>query len=126
MTDDGGAAGRQVVLSANPRSVAFALGALAIIGSFGPWARVDALITTVTINGTDGGRDGWVSLVLAGLALAAAAVRRFRVFGVLGLLVAATGLYDLVTLGSGVSPAWGLILVFVSGLGMIGVSWWAE
>lgn len=116
----------QLSIPATPQSVGIAACVFAIIGSFGPWARIDALITTITVNGTDGGRDGWVSLVLAGIAIGVAVVRRFRVFGVLGILVAGVGFYDLVTLDSGVSPAWGLFLVLVSGLGMIGVAFWAD
>jgi hypothetical protein len=40
--------------------------ALMLVGAFGPWARV---LDVQTINGTDGGRDGWVVVAAAVLAV---------------------------------------------------------
>lgn len=49
-----------------PKSFWWAWGSLLVmvVGAFGPWVKV----LDLTINGTDGGRDGWVILGVAGVA----------------------------------------------------------
>jgi hypothetical protein len=72
---------------------------LMVVGAFGPWVKVFGI---VTINGTDGGRDGWVVIgaaaVAALLLLIYAKARRkwLLVLPVLaGLAGAATAAYDI-------------------------------
>ena len=72
---------------------------LMVVGAFGPWVKVFGI---VTINGTDGGRDGWVVIgaaaVAALLLLIYAKARRkwLLVLPVLAALAgAATAAYDI-------------------------------
>jgi xanthine/uracil permease len=72
---------------------------LMVVGAFGPWVKV---LGVFTINGTDGGRDGWIVIgaaaVAAVLLLIYARARRkwLLVLPVLaGLVGAATAAYDI-------------------------------
>jgi hypothetical protein len=106
---------------------------LMVIGAFGPWVKVFGI---VTINGTDGGRDGWVVIGAAAVAalpllIYARAHRKWLlVFPVLaGLAGAATAAYDISDisrLGSGsvfgagdtFSTEWGIYLALVGSLSL--------
>lgn len=94
-----------------PKSFWWSVGSLVpmVVGAFGPWAKVTDL---VTINGTDGGRDGWFVLgaaVTAAVALLAfARFRRGWLFALpllAGLLSVAATAYDLNDLGNAASDA---------------------
>ena len=104
-----------------------------VIGAVGPWATVLGLIT---INGTDGGRDGWIVIgaaVFAAILLLAYSRRRRRwllVFPVLaGLAGAGTAGYDIVDIGrrfSGssfggsalVSIGWGIYVALIGSVSL--------
>jgi len=106
---------------------------LMVVGAFGPWVKVFGL---VTIDGTDGGRDGWVVIGAAAVAalplvIYAMAHRKWLlVFPVLaGLAGAATAAYDISDisrLGSGsvfggsetFSTGWGIYLALVGSLSL--------
>ena len=104
-----------------------------VVGAFGPWALfgpgsagLGSLIAdSVTINGTDGGRDGWLIIGAAAIAaIALLAFARFRRGWLLavpllaGLAAVATTAYDLNDLGRmastvellgfSVSAGWGI------------------
>jgi hypothetical protein len=92
-----------------------------VIGSLGPWAKVDTVFGTISVNGTSG--DGPLTIVAAGLVLAGflSSVWVLRWVGAIGALV--VGGYDLVNASSRFSDlnadnefarasvAWGLWLV---------------
>ncbi len=99
-----------------------AVAALVIaIGSLGPWAKVDTVFGTISVNGTSG--DGPLTIVAAGLVLAGflSSVWVLRWVGAIGAL--AVGGYDLINASSRFSDlnadnefahasvAWGLWLV---------------
>jgi hypothetical protein len=119
-----------------PRSVAAAaIGViLMIVGSFGPWAKV---LGTVTINGTDSGKDGWVTLVcgiIAAVFLLIVALARLRwlAIGALlaGLVAAATAAYDITDInrlgnGSVASTQWGIYLALIGSIIVVLASIWA-
>ena len=119
-----------------PRSVAAAsLGViLMIVGSFGPWAKV---LGTLTINGTDSGKDGWVTLVCGIIAavfmliVALAKMRWFAIGALLpGLVAAATAAYDITDInrlgnGSLASAQWGIYLALVGSIIVVLASIWA-
>lgn len=106
---------------------------LMVVGAFGPWVKV---LGVFTINGTDGGRDGWIVIgaaaVAAVLLLIYARARRkwLLVLPVLaGLVGAATAAYDISDisrLGSGsvfggsetFSTGWGIYLALVGSLSL--------
>ena len=91
------------------------------IGSLGPWAKVDTVFGTISVNGTSG--DGPLTIVAAGLVLAGflSSVWVLRWVGAIGAL--AVGGYDLINASSRFSDlnagnefahasvAWGLWLV---------------
>jgi hypothetical protein len=54
-------------ISSLPKAFLWSVGSLVVmvLGAVGPWAKVDGV---ATINGTDGGRDGWVVVGAAGVA----------------------------------------------------------
>ena len=95
--------------------------ALALVGSIGPWTTVFG----ISVAGTEG--DGVITLVCA--VLAAGTVRLTVNAGttprygtrwftiVLGLVIAAVSIIDIVDIGSvdAASPAWGIWLVLVAG-----------
>jgi hypothetical protein len=84
-----------------PKTLWWAVGSivLMLVGAFGPWAKV---LGIATVNGTDGGRDGWI---VVGAAVVAAAVifsfvrwpmRWLLALPILaGLAGAATAAYDI-------------------------------
>ena len=98
--------------------------ALMLIGAFGPWARV---LDVQTINGTGGGRDGWVVVAAAVLAVLLLLVyvkfrKRWLLVGSLlaGLVGAATAAYDIsdvqsvAVYGTSVAdPQWGIYLALI-------------
>ena len=110
--------------------------ALMVVGSFGPWAKVLGF----SINGTDGGNDGWFVVVIAVLAGAVFLWKRETTQagyaaiagGVLGASVAIydrTNLKDAAAesgqLGELVQVGWGLNLAMVASisLAIAGVVW---
>jgi uncharacterized membrane protein (UPF0136 family) len=117
-----------------PKSFWFATGSLVpmLVGAFGPWVTVAGI---VTIEGTDGGRDGW--LVVGAAAIAAVALvlyirsRRRWVIALpllAGLAGAATTGYDIsdingVASGNGllgglVNTEWGIYLALVGSISL--------
>lgn len=94
---------------------------LLAIGSIGPWATLGAL----SVSGTSNGRDGIVTLVLAGIAVLVLLFRSW-IWGVLiaGVLALATAVYDIVNINNmdngflTPSPGWGIILAAVSSLSL--------
>ena len=110
--------------------------ALMVIGSFGPWAKVLGL----SINGTDGGNDGWFVIAIAVVAGAVFLWQRETTQagyaaiagGVLGASVAIydrTNLKDAASengqLGELVEVGWGLNLAMIASisLAIAGVVW---
>jgi len=105
----------------SPRSPVFLWGVasvvLLVIGSLGPWASV----LSVELSGTSDGRDGILTLILAGVAALLIGLRVWR-WGVLvaGILALATTIYDIVDITgreAGIlepSVEWGLILAAVA------------
>jgi hypothetical protein len=103
-------------------SVAFML-----VGAFGPWARM----LSITIHGTDGGRDGWLVVGAAGCAAVVLVVqlrarRRWPATVALlaGCLSAATAAYDITDIngafgGDLVSAAWGIYLALVASVSLV-------
>lgn len=97
-----------------------------VIGAFGPWAS--ALGGAITINGTSGGRDGWLLLVAAVIAAlflvgyassgVASRLTGAAIFGVLGGIICIVDLVDISNrtanlFGEDVQvthPAWGIYL----------------
>jgi hypothetical protein len=107
---------------------------LMVVGAIGPWAKVLGIIT---INGTSGGRDGWVVIGAAGIALVGliivAATRR-RCFALIPLVAgaagAATAAYDITDInalyhGRVASAQWGIYLALVGSIGLLLSSIWA-
>ena len=108
--------------------------ALMVVGAFGPWVKVLGL---VTINGTDGGGDGWLVIGAAGVAavllLIYAKTRRKWLLvlpALAGLAGAATTAYDITDisrLSSGslfgasetFSAQWGIYLALAASLSLI-------
>jgi hypothetical protein len=105
--------------------------ALMVAGAFGPWARV---LDTITINGTDSGKDGWVVLGAAivaalGLALFTKLRRRWLLaFPLLGGLVGGgTSGYDLNDLGrfgSLASAQWGIYVALAGSIALVVTTLW--
>ena len=95
--------------------------AVMVIGAVGTWASASAFGVSVSINGTDGGRDGIVVIICAVLLVLAALVRN-RVTAVVGLLAAlgaaATCIYDMTDIQSkaGLSVGWGLWVALVASI----------
>jgi hypothetical protein len=115
-----------VAVATDTRSKTWArIGAVAAlvvaIGSLGPWAKVDTVFGTISVNGTSG--DGPLTIAAAGLVLAGflSSVWVLRWVGAIGAL--AVGGYDLINASSRFSDlnadnefarasvAWGLWLV---------------
>jgi hypothetical protein len=107
---------------------------LMVVGAIGPWAKVLGIIT---INGTSGGRDGWVVIGAAGIALVGliivAATRR-RWFALIPALAgaagAATAAYDITDIngfyqGGVASAQWGIYIALVGSVGLMLSSIWA-
>jgi len=102
---------------------AVSVAALAV-GSLGPWITLGA----ISVNGTGHGRDGTVTLVIAGLALIALAFRQWvwgvGICGLLGLIVAAVDIADINSrdsqfFGLSPQPGWGIILCALAGVSLI-------
>ena len=104
---------------------------LMVVGAVGPWAKV---LGVVTINGTTGGRDGWIVIVAAAVALlvliVVAATRR-RWLALIPLLAGAaagaTTAYDIVDInslyqGRVASAQWGIYLALAGSIGLMAAS----
>jgi len=107
---------------------------LMVIGAVGPWAKV---LNLITINGTDGGRDGWIVIgaaAFAAILLLVYSRRRKRWLLVLtvlaGLLGAGTAAYDTVDIGSRfsgssfggggvISVGWGLYVALIGSVSLV-------
>ena len=118
-----------------PRSV-IAAGVSVIVmvaGAFGPWAEV---LGVVTINGTTGGRDGWIvvgAAVVAVIVLLIVLATRRRWLALISLLAgmaaAATAGYDIGDInslynGQVASAQWGIYVALVGSIGLILSSIW--
>ena len=100
---------------------------LMIAGGFGPWAKV---LGVITIDGTDDGKDGWIVVAAAGVAIALLVVLAFtwrRWLALIpllaGLVAAATAGYDISdinSVGGGrlASAEWGLYLSLIASIGL--------
>lgn len=104
-----------------------------VVGAFGPWVKVFGI---VTINGTDGGRDGWVVIGAAAVAallllIYAKAHRRWLLVlpvlaGLAGAATAAYDIDDISRLGSGsvfgagdtFSAQWGIYVSLVGSVSL--------
>src|SRR5579859_7331935 len=105
--------------------------ALMVAGAVGPWARV---LDAVTINGTDDGKDGWVVLgaaVVAVLLLLVFAKFRRRwlllvpfVAGLIGGATAGYDLHDLGRFGSLAEVHWGIYLALVGSIVLAATTFW--
>lgn len=106
-------------LRAYPKSFwwAIASGVVMVIGGLGPWARVLGLLS---VNGTDGGGDGWVVIGAAVVALAFILLRQRLEHGlwllvlafVAAVIGAATAIYD-----------WNDISRFANESGIVDTAW---
>lgn len=106
---------------------------LMVVGAFGPWVKVFGI---VTINGTDGGRDGWVVIGAAAVAallllIYAKARRKWLLVlpvlaGAAGAATAAYDIDDISRLGSGTifgagetfSTQWGIYASLVGSVSL--------
>ena len=119
-----------------PRSVAacgLAL-VLMVVGSFGPWAKI---LGTVTISGTDNGKDGWVVLgaaIGAAVFLLIAVLTRMGWFAlgglIAGVIAGGTTVYDVRDIngvgdGSVASAEWGIYIAMAGSFALILCSIWA-
>jgi FtsH-binding integral membrane protein len=116
----------------------FASAALMAIGAFGPWVKVLGL----SVNGTDGGNDGWIvvaAAVVGGVIFARK--REQRAAGLAPLLAGAvatiTCVYDRQNVSDAISEAgafgealaqvgWGLNLALLASISfaVAGAVWW--
>lgn len=115
-----------------------AVGVVGVIGSFGPWASVTVLGHTLTIDGTDTGKDGTLTLVFMVVVLAMGLVVGLRqgrvwtgivalVFALLAALVAVIDTADVSTgvdgaLRDAISVGWGLWVTLVASVLAVGLS----
>jgi hypothetical protein len=102
-----------------------------VVGAFGPWATIDRL--DVSVDGTDSGKDGWLVVGAAGVALLFLAIYvavRRRWPAVLTLLAgcaaAAVAAYDIadiqhVTTGldSLIDPGWGIYVALAGSISLV-------
>jgi hypothetical protein len=100
---------------------------LMIVGGFGPWAKV---LGVITIDGTDDGKDGWIVVAAAGVAIALLVVLAFtrrRWLALIpllaGVVAAATTGYDISdisSVGGGrlASAEWGIYLSLIASIGL--------
>jgi xanthine/uracil permease len=130
-----------------PKTLWWAVGSivLMLIGAFGPWAKV---LGIAAVNGTDGGKDGWI---VVGAAVVAAAVifsfvrwprRWLLTLPILaGIAGAATAAYDINDINSlapssdslfggvdVVDAGWGIYLALVSSISLTlaSIALWVE
>jgi hypothetical protein len=111
-----------------------------ILGGFGPWAKASVLlgetpVFSLTVNGTDGGGDGWIVIAAAGVAIALLVViavtwRRWLalvplIAGVVGAAVAAYDISDINSVSAGnaratanASAQWGIYLSLIASIGL--------
>src|SRR5690349_311247 len=78
-------------------SVLFTAGAM-IVGAIGTWASAEAFGVSLSVGGTEGGRDGIIVIICAALLIVAALIenRALAILGVLAAIAAAaTCIYDL-------------------------------
>ncbi|MDQ3893095.1 MAG: hypothetical protein M3292_00280 [Actinomycetota bacterium] len=103
-----------------PKSFWWAVGSVVamVIGAFGPWAKV----LFITIDGTDGGRDGWLVVAAAGVAglvllwyLRARRAWLLVVPLLAGIAGAATAIYDINDINSFTSSTLGVASSALSG-----------
>lgn len=95
---------------------------LIALGSLGTWATVGP----ISLSGTDDGRDGILTLILALVALVPMLIGKARpVVGVLAVICLGIGIYDTVDVSSietpiwDASPGWGLYLVDVAAASLL-------
>jgi hypothetical protein len=105
---------------------------LMVVGAVGPWAKV----LFVTIDGTDDGKDGWIvvgAAAVAVIALLITALVRRRWLAVLSVLAgsaaAATAAYDISDINSFgghgiVSAEWGIYLALAGSIALVLSSIW--
>jgi hypothetical protein len=117
-------------MTSQPKSFwwAMASAAVAVLGSFGPWAKVLGIIS---VNGTDG--DGWIVIVAALVAVALIILRERRGLRLWSLILAAvagglgvaTAIYDWADLSriadqSGLIDAgWGIYLAAFGSVSLV-------
>jgi hypothetical protein len=70
-----------------------------VLGAFLPWMDVDGpLGLSLSVRGTDGSNDGWVTLLCGGVVIAVVALYQVRsravIAGLCGVVAGAVGLYD--------------------------------
>ena len=104
-------------MSGQPKSLwwAIASAAVAVIGSFGPWAKV---LGVISVSGTDG--DGWIVIVMALVAAGLLYLRQRRNLGVWPIVVAfiaaaiaaGTAIYD-----------WSDLNSIADSTGLVGAGW---
>jgi uncharacterized membrane protein len=106
---------------------------LMVVGAVSPWAKV---LGVITINGTTGGRDGWVVIGAAAVALLiliVIAMTRRRWLALIPLLAggvgAATAAYDITDInglyqGGVASAQWGIYVALAGSIMLILASIW--
>ena len=101
---------------------------VAVIGSFGPWAKV---LGVISVSGTDG--DGWIVIVAVLLALGLLFLRQQRSLGlwpivvaaIAAVIAAATAIYDWSDLNSVadasglVDAGWGIYLAAIGSVSLV-------
>ena len=104
---------------------------LMAVGAFGPWATAEVGPLSVTANGTEGGKDGWLvvgAAVVAAVALALFLVFRRRLLAVLALLAgcagAAVAAYDVADIETTepralYSAGWGIYLALAGSISLV-------
>jgi len=80
------------------RYIGVGAGALAVIGAFLPWIKIDTVFGSLTANGVDDGRDGTITAIAGAVgALVLWLKPSWRWLACLcGLVVAAVAIYDIV------------------------------
>lgn len=113
---------------------------LMIVGGFGPWAKASVLlggtpIFSTTVNGTEGGGDGWIVIAAAGVAIALLVVIAFTwrrwlalIPLIAGAIGAATAGYDISDINSlsesnarataDASAQWGIYVSLIASIGL--------
>lgn len=113
-------------------------GAVVGLGSVLPWITVSSGLGSVSVNGTDDGRDGWITLGLAVVVIVVVLVPwsktwRALLATVLGLVAFGVGVYDWVDIRNKItdlpdafhgSVGFGLWLTIFAALAVIGCGIW--